>query len=208
MEMQEIIKALEQLRNEKKRNFEQTIDLVINLKKFDIKKNSVNLFVNMPHKIKDKRICAFLDKKSEAIDTVTKAEFERYKDKKQAKKIGKSYEFFISKASLMPQVASVFGRVLGPGGKMPSPQLGIITEEDDNKIKALAEKINKIARVKTKEPSIKLLVGKESMKDEEVAENIVAVYNAVAEALPNKKENIKSVLIKLTMSKPVKISLS
>lgn len=208
MEKQEIIKAIEQLRNKEKRNFEQTVDLIINLKKFDIKKNSLNLFVNLPHKIKDKRICAFLDKKSDVVDSVTKSEFDKYKNKKQAKKLGKSYEFFISKASLMPQVASIFGRFLGQGGKMPSPQLGIISEEDDNKIKVLIEKINKTTRVKTKEPSIKILVGKESMKDEGIAENILSIYNAVAEALPNKKENIKNVMIKLTMSNPVKLSIN
>ena len=36
----------------------------------------------------------------------------------------------------MPVVATTFGRALGPTGKMPSPQLGIVANEDDNSIKA------------------------------------------------------------------------
>ncbi len=205
MKREEIIKALEQLRKERKRNFNQTIDLVINLKRFDIKKNSINIFVSLPHKIKDKKICAFLDKISEAIDTVTKVEFSKYKDKKQAKKLARKYEFFMSKASLMPQVATVFGRVLGPTGKMPSPKLGILAEENDNKIKELIEKINKTLRVRTKEASIKIAVGRENMKNEEISENILTVYNSILNELPNKKENIKNLLVKFTMSKPIKL---
>ena len=40
-----------------------------------------------------------------------------------------------------------------------------------------------------------------------IVENVLAVYNAVINALPRKKENLKSILIKFTMSKPKKLEI-
>ena len=55
MELKEQLKkALSELRKDKERKFDQTLDLIINLQKFDPKKNSINLFVQVPHKVKDK----------------------------------------------------------------------------------------------------------------------------------------------------------
>ena len=205
MKKESILKAFEELRKQEKRKFVQTAELIINLRNFDVKKQSVNLFVELPYKIKEKKICAFLTKKSALVDTITKAEFEDYKEKKVLKKLIKKYDFFISVAGLMPSVATSFGKVLGPAGKMPSPQLGILMTENDNSIKEILEKVNKITKIKSKEPSLKISIGKENMKDEEIAENVMAIYSKVLEALPRKKENLRSVLIKFTMSKPQKI---
>ncbi|MBU1136320.1 MAG: hypothetical protein ABIG37_00525 [Nanoarchaeota archaeon] len=205
MEKQDILNALVELRKNKKRKFNQSVDVIINLKKFDIKKESINLFLKLPHKIKDKKIGIFLDKKIENIDCILKSDFDKYKDKKNVKKLVKQYDFFISSASLMPLVATTFGKYLGPVGKMPSPQLGILTEETEKKIKELSEKIDKITRVKSKEPSLKICVGKENMEDEKIAENFLSVYKDILNSLPRKKENLKSIMIKFTMSKPIKI---
>ncbi len=200
-----IIKALEALRKEKQRKFDQSVEVIINLQKFDIKKESVNLFVQLPFLIKERKVCGFLTKKSPVVDTITKAEFDKYKSKKDVKKLTRSYNFFIAHASLMPSVATTFGKYLGPAGKMPSPQLGIVTNEDEATLKSLLEKVNHIARVKSKEPSLKVPIGKSSMKDEEIAQNALQVYTAVLNAVT--KEKIKSVLIKFTMTKPMKIQL-
>ncbi|OGJ19006.1 hypothetical protein A3K73_07685 [Candidatus Pacearchaeota archaeon RBG_13_36_9] len=207
MEKQDVVKVLTELRKEKKRKFAQTAELIINLKNFDIKKQSVNLVVNVPHKVKDRRICAFLNKKSDFVDTITKAEFDKYKDKREMKRLIKKYDFFIAVAPLMPAVAMSFGKVLGPAGKMPSPQLGILPSEDEKPIKDLLAIINKIIKIKSKEASLKISIGKEGLKDEEIAENAITVYKAVFNALPRQKENLKSVLIKFTMTKSIKIPL-
>jgi large subunit ribosomal protein L1 len=208
MEKEKIIEVLKKLRKEtKKRNFSQSVDLIINLKDFDIKKESVNLFLGLPHKVKKMSVCAFLNKKSEVVDSITGQEFEKYKDKKEIKKLVKKYDFFISSASLMPQVARSFGRYLGPVGKMPSPQLGIVKHEDEKEIKKILDGIEEIVRVKSKEASLKFCIGKENMKDEEIAENIITAYNSVLNVLPRKKENIKTVMIKFTMSGPKKLEV-
>lgn len=208
---EEFLKALQELRKisaEKPRKFSQSVDLIINLKDFDVRKQSLNLFVQLPFKTKDAKICAFLEKESKNFDfCITRQQIDGLADKKEIKKIAKEYDFFVALASLMPKIATQFGRVLGPAGKMPSPQLGILPVQNEEKEKELAEKIRNTVRIKAKEPSIKIVVGKEKMPDEEISENIAAVYNAVAAALPKGKENIKSVMLKFTMSKPVKIHL-
>ena len=107
----------------------------------------------------------------------------------------------------MPKVATVFGRVLGPAGKMPSPQMGIMMNADEKNIKALKEKINNSVKIKIKEASVKLAIGKQSMKNDEIAENILSVYNAVQKVLTKGKDNIKNIEIKFTMTKPQKIPI-
>ena len=45
------------------------------------------------------------------------------------------------------------------------------------------------------------------MKDEEIIENIISVYNSVLKELPKNKENVKNIEIKFTMTKPIKINI-
>ncbi|MBU0894365.1 MAG: hypothetical protein KKF48_04765 [Nanoarchaeota archaeon] len=203
----ELKKALAELRKSKERKFDQTVDLIVNLQKFDVKKTPLNLFINVPFRIKDKKIAGFLEVKNPKVDTITQEEFKKYKDKKALRNLVKKYDFFISQASLMPKVATTFGRVLGPAGKMPSPQLGIIVNINDKIIDELKNKINNSIKIKVKEASIKLAIGKQSMKDEEILENINIIYESILKALPRDKENIKNVEIKFTMTKPVKIKI-
>ena len=203
----ELKNALVELRKTKERKFDQTIDLIVNLQKFEVKKSNINLFVSVPNKIKDKKIAGFLESKNKNIDTITSAEFKKYSDKKELKKLVNKFDFFIAQASLMPKVASIFGRVLGPVGKMPSPQMGIIMNADDKIINEIKEKVNNGIKIKVKEPSIKLAIGKQSMKDEHILENILAVYNAIIKAMPRDKENIKNIELKFTMTKPIKIKV-
>ncbi len=197
--------ALKELRKQDKRNFEQSIELIVNLKNFDIKKASVNIFVGMPHKIQDYGACFFGEKKHSGIDTITSEMFQLYKEKKKAKQLVKKYDCFIALAKLMPALATTLGKYLGPAGKMPAPQLGIIMNESEDAISEMKKKYETTLRVRTKEPSIKIKVGRERMADEQILANVTTVFNAILEALPKKKENLYNVLIKTTMGKPIKV---
>jgi large subunit ribosomal protein L1 len=202
-----IIKALEELRKNEKRKFTQTVELIVNLKGFDPKRESVNTFAEVPNKVKDRKVGAFLTKKSAIVDSILKSEFDKYKDKKEIKKLSKKYDFFIGFAGVMPAVATTFGRILGPLGKMPSPQVGIIMKEEDEEIKKIVSKIDKLVKIRAKEASIKMPIAKEDMSDDKIIENAVVVYNKVIESLPKKKEQVKSVMIKFTMTKPIKLDI-
>jgi large subunit ribosomal protein L1 len=204
---QQLANALAELRKDKQRKFDQSVDLIINLKRFDVKRTSLNVFVQVPNKIKDKKICAFMESANKNVETITEDQFKKFSDKKEINRLIKQYDFFIAQAKLMPKIASVFGRALGPAGKMPSPQLGILMNTDEKTISELKGKINNSVKIRAKEPSIKISVGKQSMKDEQVIENIVTVYNALLKNLPREKENIKNLEIKFTMTKPQKITI-
>lgn len=208
MEFEKKLKqALEESRKGKERKFDQTVDLIVNLQKYSHKKNPINLFVSVPHKVKEKKVAAFFKVNSDLIDTIPESDFVKFKDKKKIKGLVKKYDFFIAQASVMPKVATTFGRVLGPAGKMPSPQLGIIMDVSEKLINELKVKINTSIKIRVKESSIKLSIGKQSMSDEDIIENIMSVFNEIVKALPRDKENIKNVEVKFTMTKPVKIQL-
>ena len=45
------------------------------------------------------------------------------------------------------------------------------------------------------------------MKDEEIIENIMIIYNTVLKSLTKGNDNIKNIQVKFTMTKPIKIHL-
>lgn len=204
MEKTSIEKALGILRAEKKRKFVQTVDLIVNLKNFDARKEGVNTFITIPNP-GGKKIAGFLTKRSKLVDTITEEDFVKYKNPRDVKRLAKKYDFFIAVAPMMAKVATAFGRVLGPLGKMPSPQAGIMPVDNDDTIKAMVEKAKKVIRVRTKERSVKISIGKEDMPDDKLKQNVEAAVSAVEAALPRKNDNIKDVLIKFSMTKPVRI---
>ena len=200
----EIKKALAELRKEKKRKFVQSMDLVMNLKNFDVRKEALNTFVLVPHP-SEKKLAAFLTKRSKLIDSILEEDFVKYKELKDIKKIAKKYDAFIAVAPMMGKIATKFGRVFGPMNRMPSPQAGIIPQESDEMIKGVIEKMKKSVRVKNKEAAIKLVIGKENMSDEDLEENITEIIKGLEKVLPRGRDNVKEVLIKFTMTKPITI---
>jgi len=200
----EIKKALAELRKEKKRKFIQSVDLIVNLKNYDVRKEALNTFVSVPHGSK-KKLAAFFTKRSKLIDTITEEDFVKFKEAKDIKKLAKKYDSFIAVAPMMGKVATKFGRVFGPMNKMPSPQAGIIPNENEVMVKAMIEKMNKSIRVKNKEMAIKFSIGKESLSDDELKENIDSTIKELEKKLPRNRDNIKDILIKFTMTKPIVI---
>ena len=88
---------------------------------------------------------------------------------------------------------------------MPNPKAGCVVPPKAN-LKPLVEKLHKTIKVSTKKvPMVQVTIGKEDMKDEEVAENILALYKNVVAHLPNEANNVKQIFLKLTMSKPVEL---
>ncbi len=199
--------ALAEIRKQEPRKFEQSVDLIVNLKGIDSKRDNVNVVLTIPHKIKEKKICAFLNEKSKSIDTIREPDFAKYKDKKMLKNLVKDYDYFIAAAPLMPKVATTFGKILGPAGKMPSPQLGILMQENEAQVQATIDKISNSIKVRMKEASIKVVAGREKMSDDEIIANIEAIYKGLENVLPKKRDSIKNVLVKLSMGAPIKVEM-
>ncbi len=212
MEKEQIIKALEELQKEKKRNFSQSYDIIITLKDIDIKTQPVESFIVMPHsRGKKVKVCAFVgqelaEQAEKTFDLVIREKnFDEYKDKKKAKALSKAYDFFIAQATLMPLIAQTFGRVLGPRGKMPNPKAGCVVPPNAN-LAAVKERLQKMVHVKAKSaPMIQCIVGTEEMKQEETVDNVLTVLTQVTKALPSEEQNIHTIYLKKTMSKVVKV---
>ncbi|MBI2673200.1 50S ribosomal protein L1 [Candidatus Woesearchaeota archaeon] len=214
MNKENISKIIKKLRESKnKRRFKQGFDVIVNLKQIDLKKpdQKVETFLVLPNgNGKKLKVCAFVDKElindAKAIfdRTIPKEDFPKI-PKKELKNIAREFDFFVAQANCMVDIAKVFGRALGSKGKMPNPKAGCVITPGTN-LKDLYNKLQKTIKVVTRsEPIIKVLVGKEDMDDKKIEENIAIVYNTLLQVLPQEKNNIKNVLLKLTMGAPLPI---
>ncbi len=212
MEINDIKKAIEEVKARgPKRNFNQSIDLVINLRNMDIKKTPISAYHPLKHNFKKIKICCFSDEslraKIEKIfdRVISKSQLSLMGDKKEIKKLAKEYDYFVAQADLMPLIASKLGRFLGSRGKMPNPAAGCIFLPNAD-LEALKNKLQFLKKIQTKsESAIRVCVGKEDMKDENLIENVKEIYDYVLSLLPEGKNNIRSVLLKLTMGPVYKI---
>ncbi|OYT51545.1 50S ribosomal protein L1 [Candidatus Bathyarchaeota archaeon ex4484_135] len=208
-----IIEALREMRSKtKKRDFKQSVELLVNLRDIDLKKpeNRIRELVELPHGLgKEARVCviasgdAALRAKKAGLDVLDKEELESMAgDKKRAKKLAKQYDYFVAEAPLMPLIGRILGAVLGPRGKMPTP----VPPTAD--FKAVVDRLKKTVRVVAwKAPNVYCKVGTEDMDDKALAENINAVIKVLEEKLPRGLRNIKSVYIKMSMGPAVEVKL-
>jgi len=215
MKKESLIKAIEELRkSEHKKKFAQSFDLIINLKDLNLKnpEEQIDFFITLKHATSNLKIAALvgpeLADSAKACDLVIKqTEFENYKDKKVAKKLANDYDFFIAQADIMPKVAQSFGRVLGTRGKMPNPKLGSILPAKAQ-VDSVCNKLKNTVRISAKKtPVIQVKIGTEKMTNEFIIENALLIYNQVIHHLPKEKSNVKNAMLKLTMSKQVKVDI-
>src|SRR3989338_831204 len=216
MNKKQVLEALGKLREvNEKRKFSQTVDLVINLRGIDIKKpeQKVDLFIKLPYsKGKDNKICALVDHElyeqanKYFSKVVLREDFVKYENKKIQKKFVRDFDFFLAQANIMTNVATTFGRTLGPLGKMPNPKSDCIVPPTAN-LEVISQKLKTMVHAQTKnDAAIRAPVGNEGMKDEEISENILNIYNSVVNTLAQDEANIANVSIKFSMSKPVRIT--
>ena len=215
MDKANIKKTIEELKNSSKRNFKQTYDLIFVFKNLNMKKpeDQVEFFQLMHFGTgKQIKICGLvgselLTQAKEVFDTtISDEEFVKFsKDKKALKTLSKKHDFFVAQATIMPKVATSFGRVLGPAGKMPNPKAGCVVPPNAN-LKPLAARLHKTMKISAKiTPMVQVGVGKEDASEEEIIDNIMIIYDGVINHLPSGLNNLKKVMLKLTMSKPLKL---
>ncbi|HLD79847.1 MAG TPA: hypothetical protein VJA18_04775 [Candidatus Nanoarchaeia archaeon] len=213
MNKEQIQKALQELQKQPQKKFVQSYDLIINLKDYDVKSAPLDFFANLPSpKGKKAKIAAFVDQQlaeqaSKFCDLVVRdTEFDKYKeDKKAAKKLAQNYDYFIAQATIMPKIAAVFGRALGGRGKMPNPKLGCVVPPNAN-LEPLVKRLGTTVRLSAKKgTNIQCTVGKQDQPEAQLIDNILTVYQTAIKQLPNEAHNIREVLLKTTMGKPVKV---
>jgi len=216
MNLKEIEQKIKEVRKlSSKRKFTQTFDIIINLQQLDLRKpdHKVDIGVTLDCNLRPKKykICAVVDHGISGAEkifdkVVFNDELIAMKgDMEKIRKITHGYDKFVVLMNVMPVFAQVLGRYLGPMNKMPSPKLGmVVTNKTD--LKATYDKIQKTVQLQTKKNLVlQSAVGAESESDELIAKNILHLHDALSHTLPNHKHNIKEIVLKLTMSKGVRL---
>ena len=209
-----LLEAFKRMReNSKKRNFVQSVELMIGLKDIDLKKpeNRISEDVILPHGTGKKRKVAIFAEgelarraRDAGVDLLLERKDigELQKDRRRAKQVADEYHSFIAQADFMPLIGKQLGPVLGPRGKIPKP---VPPTADPRPI---VERCRKTVRIRVREqPTLHVPIGTENMTDEQLAENALAVLDALERKLEKGTHQIGSVHIKTTMGKAVEIGV-
>ena len=209
MDKKKLVDAIKKVLEEKgKRKFKQSVELIINMRGIDFTKseNRLNLDIVLPKGKggKELKSAVFAEgsmadeaKKAGADLVITPDAISTYTEASRVTDLADNY-FLLAQPNLMGVVAKSLGQYLGKRGKLPKPITGNIRE--------LIERSKKSVRIISKGkylPVAQALIGTEIMEAEDLVENAEAVYDAVKNRV--NEGNIKSVYIKLTMSKPSRV---
>ena len=192
----------------KERKFKQSIELIITFKDIDVKKGfAINEVVQLPKTSSPATVCIIatgdMNQKAKAAkaDTVIGSEeLEKFgKDKRESRKFINKHDFFLADTKIMPVVGKTLGQLLGPRGKMPTPV------PFDASIEAFLERFRSCIKVRSRASlSVSSKIGDVSMEDSDLVINAHTVLNAIEKKLPNGEKNMRKILIKTTMGKPIK----
>ncbi|MGD1055702.1 MAG: 50S ribosomal protein L1 [Nitrososphaerales archaeon] len=194
----------------KERKFVQSVEVILTLKEVDPKKTDLNIneIVYLPHPTaRQARICfigsgdlAVRAKNAKADLVIDPSQLENYAgSKRDAKKLARSYDFFLADTALMPRIGKILGQALGPKGKIPTPV------PPNTSVEAMINRMRAAVRVRSRGSlGVMAKAGDSNLTEPDLAENIQAVVAAVAKKLPNGDKNIKTVMVKTAMGKPAK----
>lgn len=168
------IKLLHQVSYSK---FDPTVELHISTKT-----NPLNVNVTLPHQSGKQKVIEIASEKT--IENLKSGKIE--------------FDVLLATPEMMPKLVP-FARLLGPRGLMPNPKNGTLVKSVKEAEKFSGNSMN----LKTQKDSsvIHTSVGKLSLKDSDLQENIKAVLDAVGD------KQIVRVFMKSTMSPSIKVTL-
>lgn len=177
-----IDKAIELLRKTDLTKFDSTIELHINLTKQEVFNNQV---VEIPHGTGNNKKVAIVD------DKILKQLDDNQID----------FDILLAKPSDMSKLVK-YAKILGPKGLMPNPKNGTIVEKPKDKVKEFSSDNRLELKIEKKAPLIHTVVGKLSMKDIQIIDNINKIIATVG------KKFIQKAYLTTTMSPSVKLDIS
>jgi large subunit ribosomal protein L1 len=180
------------------RKFSQSVDLAILLKNVDLSvpKNRIDEDIILPKgRGKPAKIGVFAQgegaqKAKKVADLVIQPdEIEAMqKNKRQFKRHVNDMTYFLAEAPLMANIGKTLGVVLGPRGKMPRP---IPPGADPS---PQVNNLRNTVKVRSKDKKVfHCIVGADSMKAEDIADNIEAILKRVESKLEHGRMNLGSV---------------
>lgn len=192
----------------KERKFKQSIELIVTFKDIDVKKGfAINEIVQLPKTSSPATVCIIATgdmnqkaKEAKADTVIGTEELAKYgANKRESRKFINKHDFFLADTKVMPVVGKTLGQLLGPRGKMPTPV------PFDASIDAFIQRFRSCIKVRSRASlSISSKIGDVSMEDPDLVINALTVLHAIEKKLPNGEKNMKKILIKTTMGKPVK----
>ncbi|RXW17490.1 hypothetical protein EST38_g8367 [Candolleomyces aberdarensis] len=196
---------LAEANGEKKRNFVETIELQIGLKNYDPQRDKrFSGTVKLPNVPRPRMsLCILAD--ANDIDRAKQIELEYMsvddlkklnKNKKLVKKLAKKYDAFLASEALIKQIP----RLLGPAGKFPTP----VSHSEDLTTK-ITEVRSTIKFQLKKVLCLGVAVGHIQMTDDQVLANVMLSINFLVSLLKKNWQNVKSLHIKSTMGKPIRL---
>ena len=201
--------AVEIFVNAKKKKFDETIEISVNLgidpRHAD---QMVRGVVSLPHgNGKEMKVAVFArdqkaeDAKNAGADVVGAEELAE-----DMQKGNLNYDRIIATPDLMGVVGRI-GKILGPKGLMPNPKLGTVTA--DVKLAVEAAKSGQVQYRAEKNGLVQAGVGKISFGSEKITENINSFIDAVQKARPSgaKGTFIKKISISSTMGAGININV-
>ncbi|BDB97235.1 50S ribosomal protein L1 [Saccharolobus caldissimus] len=195
--------------NNPKRNFIQSVELIVTFKDVDMKKGELKLreivvLPKPPEKVKKVLVVPSFQqleyaKKAEPNVILTKEELQKLQGNKRAvKKLASQNDWFLISPESMALAGRILGPALGPRGKFPIP----LPNTPD-----ITEYILRFKRstiVKTKDqPQTQVFIGTENQQISDLTENALAVLNTIEGKVNLSK--IRNIYVKTTMGKVIKV---
>jgi len=215
MDKKTLLEAISKMRDAtRERKFEQTAEFIINIREVDMKKpdNRVDVTIVFPHEIgktEAAKAMVFVRDKEFASQLKGKHDFIMEDDiakipKKKITELLNTYNIFFAEGPVMLTVAKYLGQDLAPKNMMPTPiEPGLKAVETGL---AGVSTGRKVTNNKGKYmPVVHCPIGKQGNSDDVLAENALAVYEAVVAKLPQKDHNVKSTYVKFTMGPAIKV---
>ena len=212
VERVQILKAVnEAVEKAPKRNFQESMEISINLKNLDMAqpKNRIDETMILPKGTGKTVKIAVLGKgdittqaKAASVDLIIgPEEIERLGgEPREARKMAEEYNFFLAETAVMPLVGRYLGTRLGPRGKMPQP----VPPGVD--VGPIVERLRNSVKFRTKDKmTFHVRVGSTGMSPEDVAENIDAIMKKVESSLASGSMNVRSVYVKTSMGPAVRL---
>ncbi|ACP38507.1 ribosomal protein L1 [Sulfolobus islandicus M.14.25] len=197
--------------NNPKRNFVQSVEIIVTFKEVDMKKGDLKLreivvLPKPPEKSKKVLVVPTIQqleyaKKAEPNTILTKEELQKLQGNKRAiKKLARQNDWFLIAPDSMALVGRILGPALGPRGKFPTP----LPNTAD--ISEYILRFKRSTLVKTKDqPQTQAFIGTENQQIADLTENALAVLNVIESK--GYAQKIRNIYVKTTMGKVVKVEL-
>ncbi|XP_064396521.1 large ribosomal subunit protein uL1-like [Halichondria panicea] len=194
---------------EKKRGFQETVELQISLKNYDPQKDKrFSGTVRLRHIARPKlKVCVLGDAShcdeatAKGIPCMDVAALKKLnKDKKLVKKLAKKYDAFLASDSLIKQIPRILGPGLSKAGKFPS----LLTHTDSMLVKV--EEVKGTIKFQMKKVlCLAVAIGHVGMSEDDLVSNINLGVNFLVSLLKKNWQNVRALYIKSTMGKPQRL---